>query len=408
VLPFEEALARIVALGSPALPAESAALEDADGRVLASDVVAGGDLPAFDYSAMDGYAVRTQDFGSGEATRLPVRGESRTGAVPDAITPGTTMRIFTGAPLPAGADAVVMQEKVSRDGDTASFEAAPKPGQHVRRRGEDIGAGAVAIDRGTRLRPGHLALAAALDRAALEVVRRPDVAILATGDELRRPGSPGAPGTIPESNTAVLRAMVRRAGGIGRPLPYVPDDREATERAFAAALEASDLVVTIGGVSVGDHDLVRPALEAVGVTLDFWRVAIKPGKPLAVGRFARRPGEQREVIVLGLPGNPSSAMVTFALFGIPLLRALQGDATPFPAARRARLTHAFRHDPGRTEFARAFVDEGAKTATPLGNQASGAVTSMAESNALVVVPAETKDLAEGAEVDVLLLHDLCG
>jgi molybdopterin molybdotransferase len=404
VLPFEEALARIVALGSPTLAPESALLEDADDRVLAESVVAWSDLPAFDYSAMDGYAVRTADFASGPGS-LPVHGESRTGAVPDALADGTTMRIFTGAPLPRGADAVVMQENVARDGDAASFEAVPKPGQHVRRRGEDISAGSVAIERGTRLRPGHLALAAALDRAELDLVRRPDVAILATGDELRRPGTAAAPGTIPESNTAVLRAMVRRAGGVARPLPYVPDDRGATERAFAAALATSDLVVTIGGVSVGDHDLVRPALEAVGVTLDFWRVAIKPGKPLAVGRFARP--DRREAIVLGLPGNPSSAMVTFALFGIPLLRALQGDAAPFPAARRARLTHAFRHDPGRTEFARAFVDEAAATATPLGNQASGAVTSMAESNALVVVPAEAKDLPQGAVVDVLLLQDLC-
>jgi len=241
------------------------------------------------------------------------------------------------------------------------------------------------------------------------VAKRPEVAILATGDELRRPGTDPVPGTIPESNTVVLRAMARRAGASARALPYVRDERSATERAFAAALEASDVVVTIGGVSVGDHDLVRPALEAVGVSLDFWRVAMKPGKPLAVGTFAR-PG-RRDAIVLGLPGNPSSAMVTFALFGVPLLRALQGDAHPFPAPRRARMTRAHAHDPGRLELARATIahgEGGELTVTTLGNQASGAVTTMAHSDALAIVPAEAGGVPAGAEVDVLLMSDLYG
>jgi molybdopterin molybdotransferase len=405
VLRFEEALARIVALGTPPLAPESVSIEDADGRVLAEDLVAGGDLPPFDYSAMDGYAVRAAELGAAPA-RLAVVGESRTGATAEALAPATAMRIFTGAPLPAGADAVVMQEKVTREGDLAVFADPVPPGQHVRRQGEDLRRGSVAVERGVVLRPGHLALAAALDRGAVSVIRRPQVAILATGDELRRPGTTAAPGTIPESNTVVLRAMARRAGAEARSLPAVPDDRARTEAAFAAALAESDVLVTIGGVSVGDHDLVRPALEAVGVTLDFWRVAIKPGKPLAVGRYARpaKLEKRREAIVLGLPGNPSSAMVTFALFGVPLLRALQGDPQPFPAATRARLTHALRHEPGRTEFARAVLDGDAVTA--LGNQASGAVTSMAHANALVVVPAELGSLSEGAAVDVLRLDSL--
>ncbi|MBX3261257.1 MAG: molybdopterin molybdotransferase MoeA [Labilithrix sp.] len=409
MLRFEEALARVLALGAPVLPIERVAIEELDGRVLAEDLVARADLPGFDYSAMDGYAVRARDLQGELPLRLPVRGESRTGAVPDALEPGAAMRIFTGGALPAGADAVVMQENVTRDGDFAVLTALPRPGQGVRKRGADLAAGAIAIARGTRLGPAHLAVAAALDDADAPVTRRPEVAILATGDEPRRPGTDAVPGTIPESNTVVLRAMARRAGARARALPFVRDERAATERAFAAALAAADVVVTVGGVSVGDHDLVRPALEAVGVALDFWRVAMKPGKPLVVGRFAR--SGRRDAIVLGLPGNPASAAVTFALFGVPLLRAMQGDLRPFPARRRARMTRAHAHDPGRLELARATVTYGEDSqlgVTTLGNQASGAVTTMAQSDALVFIPAESNGVPAGAEVDVLLWSDLSG
>lgn len=410
MLRFEDALGRILALAGVPLAPEAVVLEDADGRVLADDLVAPVDLPAFDYSAMDGYAVRARDFDAlrGRELRLRVAGESRTGAVPDRLEESAAMRIFTGAEVPEGADAVVMQEHVRRDGDDAVFDAAPRAGQHVRRRGEDLAKGAVAVARGTRLRPTHVSLCAAIDRADVPVARRPTVAVLATGDELRRPGTDAVPGSIPESNTVALRAMAKRAGAVARAHPYVRDDPGATERAFAAALEEADVLVTIGGVSVGDHDLVRPALEAVGVTLDFWRVAIKPGKPLAVGT-KRRPG-RRDAVVLGLPGNPASAMITFALFGLPLLRAMQGDAKPFPAFLRARMTRAHAHDPGRLELARAQLsqaDEGLLVTT-LGNQASGAVTSMAQADALVCIPEHVNGVAAGDEVDVLSMSDLFG
>ena len=408
MLSFEEALARILAFGSPVLPAETTLIDDVDGRILGEDLVSPVDLPRFDYSSMDGYAMATRDFGA-VPVRLPVHGESKTGVVPDALTAGSTMRIFTGAGLPAGADAVVMQENVTRDGEHAVFTQKPRPGQSIRSRGEDLRAGTTAIAKGTRLRPPHLALCAALDLAAVAVARRPEVSILATGDELRRPGTDALPGTIPESNTVVLRAMARRAGAKARSLPFVRDDRAATERAFAAALDESDVLVTIGGVSVGDHDHVRPALEAIGVTLDFWRVAIKPGKPLAIGRRARQ--GRRDAIVIGLPGNPASAMVTFALFGCPLLRAMQGEARPFPAPRRARMTRAHAHDPGRLELARATVghtENGHLAVTTLGNQASGAVTSMAHSDALVLIPADASGIPAGAEGDVLFMSDLTG
>lgn len=408
MLRFDEALARILALAVPPLGAESVSIDDADGLVMAEDLVAGVHLPGFDYSAMDGYAVRTHDLAGAPPFRLPVRGESRTGAVPGALERGTAMRIFTGAAMPEGADAVVMQENVARDGDVAVLAERPRVGHHVRRRGEDLAAGSVAIPKGTRLRAPHLALAAAIDRDRVTVSRRPVVAILATGDELRRPGTDALPGTIPESNTVALRAMARRAGAVARAHPYVRDDRRATERAFAAALEDSDVVVTVGGVSVGDHDLVRPVLQSLGVALDFWRVAIKPGKPLAIGSLPR-PGK-RDALVVGLPGNPASAMITFAAFGLPLLRALQGDAHPIAAPKRARMARAHAHDPGRLELARAIVTSGPDglLATTIGNQASGAVTSMAQADALLRIPAESTGLAAGDEVDVLLWADLCG
>jgi molybdopterin molybdotransferase len=410
MLRFEEALARILALGAPVLSSEVVPLEDAEGRVLGEDLVAPVDLPAFDYSSMDGYAVRTRDLDDAGAPpfRLPVRGESRTGALPGPLEAGATMRIFTGAAIPAGADAVIMQENVARDGDVAVLAQKPRPGQNVRRRGEDLAARTVAIARGTRLRPAHLSLAGAIDRADVSVVKRPIVTILATGDELRRPGTDALPGTIPESNTVALRAMARRAGATTRAHPYVRDDRAATERAFAAALDTSDVVVTIGGVSVGDHDLVRPALEAVGVQLDFWRVAIKPGKPLVIGRFPR--AGRRDAVVVGLPGNPASAMITFAVFGIALLRSMQGDAKPFPTFARARMTRAHAHDPGRLELARAVISQAdhGYAVTTLGNQASGAVTTMAQADALVCIPEDATGVGAGDDVDVLLMSDLCG
>ena len=410
MLRFEEALARILALGAPVLSSEVVPLEEAEGRVLGEDLVASVDLPAFDYSSMDGYAVRLRDLDEAGATpfRLAVRGESRTGALPRPLEAGSTMRIFTGAAIPAGADAVIMQENVTRDGDVAVLSQKPRPGQNIRRRGEDLAARSVAIARGTRLRPAHLSLAGAIDRADVLVAKRPIVTILATGDELRRPGTDALPGTIPESNTVALRAMARRAGASTRAHPYVRDDRAATERAFAAALDTSDVVVTIGGVSVGDHDLVRPALEAVGVQLDFWRVAIKPGKPLVIGRFPR--AGRRDAIVVGLPGNPASATITFAVFGIALLRAMQGDARPFPTFARARMARAHAHDPGRLELARAVLSQAdhGYLVTTLGNQASGAVTTMAQADALVCIPENATGVGAGDDVDVLLMSDLCG
>lgn len=396
MLSFDEARERVLRDIAP-LGKERVPLAEALGRVLAEALTATQPMPAFDYSAMDGYAVRSADFSGAGPWLLPVVGESRTGGTPPELAAGAACRIFTGAALPLGADAVVMQEEVERDGDRARFASRPAAGSHVRQRGEDLDVGGLGLAAGTRLGPAQIGLAAAMDRGELPVFVRPRVSILCTGDELRAPGSPARPGSIPESNGQALSAMLRVLGAAPRLLPYVRDDREATLAAVRDALCGADLLLTVGGVSVGEHDLVRPALEAAGASLDFWKVAIRPGKPLVFGRC----GATR---ILGLPGNPVSAQVTFALFGAPLVRMLAGDRKPLPGFRRARLTQAVRQKPGRMSFVRGTLDGDA--VTPLPNQASGAPTSMAWADCLLVVPAESEGFAAGAEVSVLALESL--
>lgn len=400
MLTFTEALARLLGAASP-IGAERVSLDEAHGRVLAEDIAAPAPMPAFDYSAMDGYALRSNDHEGPGPWSYPVVGESAAGRELPALAPGSACRIFTGARLPAGADTVVMQEHVERAGDTVTLRAAPRLGAHIRRRGTDLEQGAIALRRGQRLTPGRIALSAALDRPQLFVARRPVVTVLCSGDELRFPGEVASPGSVAESNGYFVAAQARAAGAIVRVAPFVRDDAAIARDAVTAALRGADVVVTIGGVSVGDHDVIRPALEAAGVTLDFWRVKIKPGKPLAVGRAGA-------AHILGLPGNPASASLTFVLFGVPLLRALQGDATPLPARLPARVAFAVRREPGREEFRRARLEqgEGGLVARMLTNQDSGAVTSFAEAEALVVIPADRADVAEGETLEVIRLADV--
>jgi molybdopterin molybdotransferase len=364
---------------------------------LSEDLRSGVDLPPFDYSAMDGYAVRAADFAAAGPWLLPVSAEQRAGGGQQSLAPGTAARIFTGAPLLDGADSVIMQEDAERVGDSVTFRAAPQRGNHVRRRGEDLATGAVALGRGTRLNPFRLGLAAALDRADLPVARRPRVALLCTGDELRDAGSPGRPGSIPDSNGPSLAALARRAGADVRRLPRTSDDLDETRRALRSALSECDLLLTVGGVSVGDHDVVKKALEAEGVNIDFWKVKIKPGKPLA---FGKRDG----ALVLGLPGNPVSAQLTLCLFGLPLLRALQGDVAAVPRSVEVRLSAAITQKPGRLGFYRARLVDG--VAVVHDNQASGAPTSMAQADLLVMVPADSSGVPAGATVNALRLDDL--
>lgn len=407
LLSFEEARTRLLASVRP-LASERVPTVSALGRVLAAPVRAIRDVPSFDYSAMDGYAVRAADFTGAPPFRFPVIGESRTGSAPSPLHDRSCARIFTGAELPPGADAVIMQEHAQRDGDLVSFDEAPKPGAFVRRRGDDLVLDQIALERGTRLSPYAIALAASVEAPWVTVTRRPVVSILTTGDELRALGEAPRPASIVDAIGPALAAFVTSLGGVPRVLPSAGDDRQATERSLEEAFAGADVVLTVGGVSVGDHDLVKASLENIGASLDFWRVAIKPGKPLAVG-------SRGGVTFLGLPGNPTSALLTFTLFGAPLLRALSGDRTPLPPAEHALLGRTIRRSPGRKEFVRARLRQGTSLASgalvppdawvaePLPNQASGAATSLAWADALVVLDAEAEELTEGTRVEVLRL-----
>jgi len=399
LLGFADARARILS-DVRRLSRERIPLAAAAGRVVAEDLVASSPLPLFDNSTMDGYAVATTDLDGAAPWQLAVRGESTAGTAAPRLEAASACRIFTGAPLPERADAVVMQEDVTRDGDTIRLAARPRVGQHIRCAGEDIANGALAIPEGTRASAGTLALAAMLDRFELVVARRPHVTILCTGDELRAQGRDARAASIPESNSAPLSALARQAAAAVRIAPIARDDPSGAARAIAEALEGADVLLTVGGVSVGDHDVVRPALEQAGVRLDFWRVAIKPGKPLAVGR-------KGATHVLGLPGNPASAMVTFALFGIPLLRALQGDSTPIAQPLRVRLAAGRSRSLDRLELVRASLrlDGDGLSARVHENQASGAATSLASSDGVAFVPAGATSIEAGAFVDFVRWSD---
>jgi len=395
LLPVADAQARLLALATP-LPAFPLPLTEAAGRYLAEALAAGRDQPWTDLSAMDGYAVRHADIPG--PWRLT--GETAAGAVPsgELLAPGTTMRIFTGAPLPPGADTVVLQEDVSADGDMIRLtgDGPGALGRHVRLRASDFARGDALLPAGCRLGPAQIALAALGGHAAVPVRTRPRVAILSTGDELVPPGAPCPPGKLPASNGAMLRAMIESAGGtvIGERL--IPDELAAITAAMRAASEA-DIIVTSGGASVGDHDLVRPALEGAGGNIDFWRIAMRPGKPLIVGRLG-------QAIVLGLPGNPVSALVTGALFLLPLVRHLGGSAAPLPRPRTGRLGAAMSAVGGRTDYIRAVIED--DVVTPIGFQDSAAMRAAAQANALIIRPAgspaaQTGDLTQLLEWSAL-------
>lgn len=396
MISFDEARARILA-EAPRLPSEAASLTSCLGRVLAEDVLADAPLPPFDYSAMDGYALRAADLPENKS--LPVIGESRAGAVPNPLAPAAAARILTGAPLPEGADSVVPQEDVERRGDVITLANAPTPGRHIRRAGEDLRPGQVALAKGTRVGAHQLALLATLDRSTVPVTRAPRVVVLTTGDELRDPGTPKRPGSIVDSNGPMLVALCARVGAVAE-TRRAPDDLDAVRRAIREALTDADVLITVGGVSVGDHDHVRDALVAEGIPLDFWKVAIKPGKPLAFGKQ----GDRR---VLGLPGNPAAAFATFIAFVAPLLRAMQGDANPFPRAVPLRLARPAKAGPGRLELARArlVIEDGELRVATLDNQASGAVTSVAWAEAIVPIPAGAT-LSAGEVVSTWLIETL--
>ena len=389
LLSIDEARAAVLGAVVP-LDAEAVHVDDALGRVLAEDVVAAHDVPPFDNSAMDGFAVA-----AGPAGRtLALVGESRAGA-PAERTPGATeaIRVSTGAAVPPGTEAVVPVEQTTSGDGRVTVEAEVRPGQHLRRAGEDVRAGDTVLTSGSVMGPAEMGIAVVAGRAEVRLARRPRVALLITGDELKDPGEPLGPGEIHESNGTALGALTHAAGGVVASRARVGDSRDATITAIGVALGGADVLVLSGGVSVGPHDHVKPALEANGVDEVFWRVALRPGKPTWFGR-------NDDTLVFGLPGNPVSAMVTFLLFVRPALAKLQG-ADPRAKRIRAVLTERVERNPGRDEAVRVRLSDGA--ATPTGPQGSHRLSSMVDADGLAIVRAGegAADAGDGVEVELI-------
>ncbi len=349
-----EALDFLLAAAHPLAQTENISTLAANGRVLATAQVSQLDVPPADNTQMDGYAVRAAECSSGKA-RLPVSQRIPAGTAPSALQPGTAARIFTGAMIPPGADAVVMQEACAPENNAEHVVVnhVPKSGEWIRRRGEDIGAGSVILTAGTRLRAQELGLAASVGLANLPVVRKLRVAVFFTGDELAMPGEALKPGAIYNSNRFILRGLLENLGCEISDFGIVPDTLAATRDTLRRAAQAHDLIVTSGGVSVGEEDHVRPAVEAEG-RLNLWQIAMKPGKPLAFGAVNRADGGTAHF--MGLPGNPVSSFVTFLLFARPLILRLQGAQNVAPKAYPMRADFSWLKGDRRNEFLRAKVN----------------------------------------------------
>jgi molybdopterin molybdotransferase len=396
---YDAAVARLVAAARPLTDCREVELRDALGAVLAEDLVSAIDVPGWDYSAMDGYAVRAADCAA-DATVLSVSQRVPAGTQPGPLAPGTAARIFTGAAIPAGADSIVMQEACSADDQGVRIDGPVAPGSNIRRRGEDIRAGAPVVPAGVRLQPQHIGLAAAVGRARLRVRRPPRVALFASGDELVMPGEPLSPGKIYNSNLFTAGALLQALGCEVIDLGIVEDDLEATKAALRDGARRADLVLASGGVSVGEEDHVRPAVEALG-RLDMWRLAIRPGKPLAFGEIGGTP-------FIGSPGNPVSLFVTFLLFVRPFVLRLQGRSDWQPLAWRACTDFDWSSPDRRREFhrARAYRDaDGRLLVSVHPSRSSGVLSSVTWANGLVVLP-ESRRLVKGDEVDYLPFCEL--
>jgi molybdopterin molybdotransferase len=385
------------------LPPRELGLDEAYGGVLTEDVTAGWPLPPFDNSGMDGYAVVAADTAAATLERpvtLPVRGEVAAGDTGRyEVTPGTCIKIMTGALLPAGADAVVPVEWTDDGaaGGQVSIGQPAEPGHAVRRAGGDAAAGDILLTAGTRLGPVQLGLVAAAGRGAVTVRPRPRITVISTGNELAEPGQPVTPGRIWESNSRMLAAAARQAGYPARRHPVVPDRKEAVLAALEGALPDADLLVTTGGVSMGgEHDVVKAALHDLG-TVSFRKVAMQPGMPQGFGVVGKG------TPIFTLPGNPVSAYVSFQLFVRPAASVLQALPPQRLAARRAVLAGPVRSPRDRRSFLRGILDPAGETVTPVTGQASHQLASLARANALIVVPEAVTELPEGSDVEVVVL-----
>jgi molybdopterin molybdotransferase len=398
MLTVEEALEEILAHARP-LEGEHVDVRAALGRVLAEPVVSRRVIPPWPNSSMDGYAVRSADT-YGAPVGLVVVGRVTAGMLPDTpVGAGQAVRIFTGAPLPAGADAVVPQEDVEADGDRIRIRRPVEPGAYVRPRGEDIQAGERVLEPGRRLGPAEIGLLATLGHSPVRVYRRPRVAVLSTGNELADLGTEPGPGQIPNTNTYSLAAQVLEAGGEPISLGVAPDDLGAIEARLGWGL-AADVLVTSAGVSVGELDLVRQALTRAGAKLHLWQVAMRPGKPITFGTLGER-------LVFGLPGNPVSAMVTFELFVRPALRKLSGLERLARPRVTARAVGSIANPGRRRGYLRVSLGRDAEgyTARLTGEQGSAVLRSMVLADGLAVVPGDTV-IAEGERVEVIVLREL--
>jgi molybdopterin molybdotransferase len=395
LLTFEQAQARVLE-HIRTLPSERVSLATASGRVTAAPARSTVDLPPFTSSAMDGYAVRTADLPG----MLPVVARVAAGRPADrALAAGEAMEISTGGVVPEGADAVVpLEHVVQRDNDSVEFPEAVVSGANVRPRGGDAAEGSVVVDSGVVLGPSQIGALASAGVAEVECVRRPRVAVLATGTELARPGEPLGPGQVYEANAVMLAAALAAAGAEVERLPAVADDEAAHRAAIARGLEA-DVLVTSGGVSVGPHDLVRAIEAELGVEEIFWRVAMRPGKPVSFGVRA-------ETLVFGLPGNPVSSLVGCVLFVLPAVRALQGVRNPLPPFADGVLAAPLRRNPGRDDFVRARVrrDGTGATLEPIVGQESHMIARAAGADALVHIARGDGEVAAGEQVAWLALN----
>ncbi|MBI4183835.1 MAG: molybdopterin molybdotransferase MoeA [Proteobacteria bacterium] len=397
MISVEEAIGRVTAAFQP-LPAEQVSLEGALGRVLAADVAARRTQPPADMSAMDGYAVRAADVAAPPVS-LRIVGEAPAGrAFAGRVGPGEAVRIFTGAPVPAGADAIVIQENTRRDGDRVTVTEAAAAGRFIRPAGLDFRAGEALLKAGRRLTARDVGLAAGMNVPWLAVRRRPRVAILATGDEVVMPGDPIGPDQIVSSNSHSLAAFVAACGGVATVLGIARDDADSL-KALAAGARGADVLVTTGGVSVGEHDLVGRALGEAGLELDFWKVAMRPGKPLMFGRIG-------ETAMLGLPGNPVSALVCATVFLRPAMERLLGLARAETAAATAVLGRDLPANDRRQDYLRARLGraaDGGPVATPFEKQDSSMLSLLAAADCLVVRPPFAPPASAGETVTILPL-----